>query len=957
MVQLSDSELGGWGVTPVNPWAPPAVPPAALAPVASQPNAGYEYSPGSQLTKATFAEQNAIASQRKWAADLALANAESAIAGLSTKDGEYGHYEMISADPGTTETSVSAGTFGTAASKPIRTFVSDEASAAVKAYRQAKTEADLASKYVTQFKDYANDTGSMVSGTATGGGSGSGGGSGGSGSGGSGLASQDPRVVQAYIDSLLSDEVDARYKDAKDRATTTYNLQDAERSYATDAYSFNAAMDKAVRSGAIDWGQGAWAGPVRPGGDFFSELFRKTVPQSIPPDYQEAAPWGLLGGGFQNDNFDQWGAPKYGKGTLSLYDEGVKRFAGGTTGAAGWFAQQQLANNLAHSPLPAGFHYTTTPTQQYSPTATPGTIWENSQLPTSQQNYGGQAWDQNTLNTMLSRISSGVNAGTPAGFPDVSDYVGHGIPIPAPKVAEIATWIRAHGSDPALQQAFGTRPADDPNAFVTDPSVVTSGTQQALAQSADDRAWLNIVNNLMQQNGGSSSGVGTAAGRAAGGSYAGPTSASLYNSASGSGTVPLGDPDLDKKLAWEREKFAAQQEVTKWDQAFQNKQFDSSQAYQQAQLALQQAQARLNEANSNLDNLRFEEQKRGTGVDERLRQQQLDEMKRAGMTDEQIRQQQLEEQRRSSLTDEQQRADQFIEQKRAQAVQEGLSAAEFEHRLAQDAVANGFTQQQIDESISRDKAQQDQWMQGFIEQKRAQAVSEGLNEAQFQHQVSQDAARLGLDQQSFAEAMRKNQSEEAFRTSEAARNQGNIERQFAQDAADKKAALNVQRAQITADLGAHGTGNAIQGDLFIRAAAGDQEPVGTAYDIFTGKPTGQKTLSQVNQEDVPYYDAARTAAVAPDPVVVQAGAQAMATGGYTTDPVIVTGDDPKSNKATGYDEILLNLTRAPIAVMNNRDAQRTAYVPPKGRQYPSSVKDGRMGDMWEKYQAKRQRAG
>lgn len=141
-------------------------------------------------------------------------------------------------------------------------------------------------------------------------------------------------------------------------------------------------------------------------------------------------------------------------------------------------------------------------------------------------------------------------------------------------------------------------------------------------------------------------------------------------------------------------------------------------------------------------------------------------------------------------------------------------------------------------------------------------------------------------------------------------------KQAEREAQQRQQQLEIERGGKVAALGAN-PGDAVQRQFFLNQGT---EPVGESQDAFTGASTGQKTLSQIQQEDAPKYWAN-----AKRPTL-----QTMAGGGPIRDPMFITGD-ARSGRPTGNEEVVLNWTGAPLDVVNNRDAVAAGWVPPAPR--------------------------
>lgn len=142
---------------------------------------------------------------------------------------------------------------------------------------------------------------------------------------------------------------------------------------------------------------------------------------------------------------------------------------------------------------------------------------------------------------------------------------------------------------------------------------------------------------------------------------------------------------------------------------------------------------------------------------------------------------------------------------------------------------------------------------------------------------------------------------------------------------DKKE-QDMQRAKITVDYMAK-PGNAVASNFWY---GNREDPVGTAYDLFTGEDRGQKTWQQAYEEDATLYaDANR-------PVNTYADGS---MNGFMHDIAAILGDS-QGNRATGNEEVVYNPTGAPLMVLSNEMSRALGFVPNRGKQFGNHVRKG-----------------
>lgn len=230
-----------------------------------------------------------------------------------------------------------------------------------------------------------------------------------------------------------------------------------------------------------------------------------------------------------------------------------------------------------------------------------------------------------------------------------------------------------------------------------------------------------------------------------------------------------------------------------------------------------------------------------------------------------------------------------------------------------EEIAFKYASLKLDEEIQRGKLTLDQ--DRFEEEKRQQV----FQDAYMQAMTKQIADNHDLALLKFAEDKTNaefSRNMETAQFEEAKRRAAILEQQ-------DREKLGIARAQAIADYGARGGGDAVARQFFMNNAG----PVtGTAKDIFTGEVTGQKTWEQTQEEDAPVYWGNSFA-----PTL-----QTMATGGYSTSPFALVGDRA-SGRATGHEEMVINPTGAPFAVISNDVARRLGIVPPPGKKLPANI--------------------
>lgn len=109
--------------------------------------------------------------------------------------------------------------------------------------------------------------------------------------------------------------------------------------------------------------------------------------------------------------------------------------------------------------------------------------------------------------------------------------------------------------------------------------------------------------------------------------------------------------------------------------------------------------------------------------------------------------------------------------------------------------------------------------------------------------------------------------------------------------------LALQRARIVSELTARPQ-DMVAREYFLRTG---QEPRGNIVDIFSGSAMGQGTLTDAQTGNAGLIGSGELVPTA-------------ARGGYTTEPMFIVGDSV-TGEPTGYEEIVVNPQRAPLAVI------------------------------------------
>lgn len=139
--------------------------------------------------------------------------------------------------------------------------------------------------------------------------------------------------------------------------------------------------------------------------------------------------------------------------------------------------------------------------------------------------------------------------------------------------------------------------------------------------------------------------------------------------------------------------------------------------------------------------------------------------------------------------------------------------------------------------------------------------------------------------------------------------------------------LDIERAKTTVEYLSNPK-DAVRSQFWYASQA---DPVGTAYDLFTGEDRGQKTYGQAYEEDANLFMES----------MKPYKQYASGSDDFVRDVAAILGDSATSNRATGFEEVLYNPTGAPIMVLNNKMSREFGIVPPKGKQFGAHVREGR----------------
>jgi murein DD-endopeptidase MepM/ murein hydrolase activator NlpD len=337
------------------------------------------------------------------------------------------------------------------------------------------------------------------------------------------------------------------------------------------------------------------------------------------------------------------------------------------------------------------------------------------------------------------------------------------------------------------------------------------------------------------------------------------------------------------RIALEKEQLALQREIAKsqmqLDQdrfALEQQQFGSQQEYQAAQIRWNDAKAALDEKNfllqqtqSALQEKIFEDSIRRYEIETGMAREQLDMSKIRQEADLVYQSAQLELARQSGA----------------------LNQAEYEERKRQFDLNYGAQ------------------MSDYEERKRQFDLQFGQSQAEHDERVRQFQLQYGLSQAEAEERVR--QFELTFNY---------------QKEKDQKQ-LDIERAKTTVEYLSNPK-DAVRSQFWYASQA---DPVGTAYDLFTGEDRGQKTYGQAYEEDANLFMES----------MKPYNQYATGSDDFVRDVAAILGDSAKSNKATGFEEVLYNPTGAPIMVLNNEQSKALGFVPNKGKQFGAHVREGR----------------
>jgi len=223
-----------------------------------------------------------------------------------------------------------------------------------------------------------------------------------------------------------------------------------------------------------------------------------------------------------------------------------------------------------------------------------------------------------------------------------------------------------------------------------------------------------------------------------------------------------------------------------------------------------------------------------------------------------------------------------------------------------------------------------------------QQVQSDLQEAIFEETVRRNEFDQGVTREKLDMEKIRQEADIAYQSSqlELARKSGELneaeyvekKRQFEltfnyQKSKDDKE-LQLARAKTTVDYLANPADPVRQQFWY----ASQADPVGTAYDLFTGENRGQKTYTEAYNEDAQGFMEAMK------PV------KQMANGSdnFVHDVAAILGDSKKNNRATGNEEVMINPTGAPFMVLSNDMSRALGFVPTKGKPFGKHVREGRV---------------
>jgi len=436
---------------------------------------------------------------------------------------------------------------------------------------------------------------------------------------------------EGYTDEYM--DVVGKYNDAL--------LQEASRAKASNAM-WSDSYDKATEAdvlrnqGKLNWDQGAVAPTFSDPLHYLKmeqidpriiEMWKKAVPETILPTYNLNEVVGLPGKeGFTDADYE-W-LPRFPNGTTTPIWDQIRNGTLKVNQDGSYSSTQGSGSNTVTpaSNLPPAVQ----PYADYNPSTTygPGRVPINSVLPASERIADLSTWVNNVVDGMIGNILSG-KGGYPPGYngPKWDDYIddnGRTVVDPNFKVG-LTQWVKENANNPGLTQIWGTPPSTQA-IYIDDPSKPPASSTTVKATQVP------------------SGGGGTSGGTIYTGVYGGQGSAAANDRS---------DPDLDKKLGWEREKFEwekqrdliAEQLANKQDLRsdqileLQKKQQEAEQRIADADLILRQISSELeknkfeytkewNDKQMALDKEKFEYQK--------TRDDKADQLQRANLTSEML---------------------------------------------------------------------------------------------------------------------------------------------------------------------------------------------------------------------------------------------------------------------------------------------------------------------------------
>ena len=636
------------------------------------------------------------------------------------------------------------------------------------------------------------------------------------------------------LEKARAGETDRQYDNLSKRAKDVLGMMQAEnallddvmqakkasQAMSDDASATAANVNKMVGKGELDH-YSEMAGPMwsDPLAQFIKQL--KTAPEGFSDSYLHAIPKEVPLEYYLNDSLgmempsgERWAGgtvKRFAEGTISIHDEPyvalykagkavppailARLQAAGVAGPAGqgatWTPNSPAPATPAEGSVipPSGVTYPDGSTTTYQP----GYVPKNATVPTPLRTYDTNDWLDHAVETMARNITAG-NSALPASWGVSGLESWHGVPaaeMPASFMNQLRNIISTHRDTPEIIAAFGKDPGVA-TTYVKDPNAPPETTKKATPGTG---------------GGGGGSGQGFSTGNSYSGTYGGGAQAAQ------------GDPDLDKKLGWEREQF-------KWTKEYQQAQLDLARIQDTRSAEYQAAQIRQMEAAQALNLAQLELQKIGDARQEAI-------------------------------------------------FQENLRAAQ--------------------------------------EQERVTGIKLDMDRVRMESDMRFQQEDLDLKKQ--AGALSQAEYEERKR-------QFDLDFSYRKEKDDK--ALNMERARIQAEVMSN-PNNSVQQQF---TYAGMADPVGKAYDLFSGEFRGNKTYTEAYNEDAKIYEEAMR------PPRLAAGS------GFIEDKFFITGDNPKGNRTTGFEEGIYNPTGAPLAVINNKLSQKIGVIPPKGHEFGDNIRKG-----------------